>query len=144
MLSELLTSLRVETGTGKKRPGALRPFVLLSMIEVRLATRLASGACRPGSQARWRLCTHAAARSPFPSRRISTGEARRASLSESVAQEQRLPLFTVPSSHVQLIEHPADFYRHLLTIISRAQRRIFIASLYVGKTETELVSVTGG
>ena len=115
------------------------------MIEARLATRLASGACRPGgSQVRWRLCTHAAARSPFPSRRISTDEARRASLSESVAQEQRLPLFTVPSSQVQLIEHPADFYRHLLTIISRAQRRIFIASLYVGKTETELVSVTGG
>jgi phosphatidylserine/phosphatidylglycerophosphate/cardiolipin synthase-like enzyme len=61
-------------------------------------------------------------------------------LSSSISSQYRLPRFTVPSSNVSLIEHPSDFYKELLAIISRARRRIFIASLYIGKTETDLVS----
>lgn len=63
----------------------------------------------------------------------------RDSLIKPIAQEHRLPRFAVPSEKVRLFEQPSDFYKELLGIISRARRRIFIASLYIGKTETELV-----
>jgi phosphatidylserine/phosphatidylglycerophosphate/cardiolipin synthase-like enzyme len=61
-------------------------------------------------------------------------------LSDEISRQHRLPRFTIPSSKVQLIEQPSAFYQELVAIISRAKRRIFIASLYIGKTETDLVS----
>jgi hypothetical protein len=72
-----------------------------------------------------------------PNRSISSDKR----LSESISQHSRLPCFTIPSSNVHLIEEPSRFYEELLSVISRAQKRIFIASLYIGKTETELVSL---
>lgn len=64
----------------------------------------------------------------------------RGSLASQLAKAHRLPLFTVPSEQLKLIEHPKDFYGELLSMISRAKRRIFLASLYIGKSENELVS----
>ncbi|GAA6008028.1 hypothetical protein JCM10207_007003 [Rhodosporidiobolus poonsookiae] len=41
---------------------------------------------------------------------------------------------------VSVLYTPSDFYRTLLAQIAKAKRRIFIASLYVGKEEEELVA----
>ncbi|GAA5846878.1 hypothetical protein JCM9279_004478 [Rhodotorula babjevae] len=51
-----------------------------------------------------------------------------------------LPAFAAHGeSCVSVLHEPKDFYQSLLTKIATAKRRIFIASLYVGKEETELV-----
>ncbi|GAA6041561.1 hypothetical protein JCM8097_004265 [Rhodosporidiobolus ruineniae] len=51
-----------------------------------------------------------------------------------------LPTFpTRGAEHVHVLYEPSQFYQTLLDRIRTAQRRIFIASLYVGKEETELV-----
>jgi CDP-diacylglycerol--glycerol-3-phosphate 3-phosphatidyltransferase len=51
----------------------------------------------------------------------------------------RLPLFTVDASRLTLLEHPERFYAHLLRLIEKARKRIFLASLYIGKGETDLI-----
>lgn len=73
-------------------------------------------------------------------RRFTTGKPRNGTLGEVISQRQSLPRFVIPSSQVELLEHPSHFYQKLLSIIDKAQKRIFIASLYIGKTETGLVS----
>lgn len=61
------------------------------------------------------------------------------SIIKPIAQQNSLPRFAVPSENVRLYEHPRSFYSELVGMINRARRRIFIASLYIGKTETKLV-----
>ncbi|GAA5891952.1 hypothetical protein JCM8208_002949 [Rhodotorula glutinis] len=52
-----------------------------------------------------------------------------------------LPAFAAHGeSCVSVLHEPKDFYQALLRKIGTAKRRIFIASLYVGKEETELVA----
>ncbi|GAA6047529.1 hypothetical protein JCM3770_005792 [Rhodotorula araucariae] len=52
-----------------------------------------------------------------------------------------LPAFaTHGETGVRVLYEPKEFYQTLLDKIARARRRIFIASLYVGKEEKELVS----
>ncbi|KAM0793541.1 hypothetical protein ACM66B_000978 [Microbotryomycetes sp. NB124-2] len=50
-----------------------------------------------------------------------------------------LPSFMAHSKQVKIIQEPCEFYETLLQRITTAQHRIFIASLYVGKQEHELV-----
>ncbi|GAA5882780.1 hypothetical protein JCM16303_002453 [Sporobolomyces ruberrimus] len=51
-----------------------------------------------------------------------------------------LPCFRTRAEHcVKVLYEPREFYQSLLDKIRNAKRRIFIASLYVGKEETELV-----
>ncbi|KAK4705960.1 hypothetical protein P7C70_g250, partial [Phenoliferia sp. Uapishka_3] len=50
-----------------------------------------------------------------------------------------LPEFKTRGRDVRILYDPADFYSTLLHRIANARRRIFIASLYVGKEETELI-----
>ncbi|UZJ56159.1 hypothetical protein CBS101457_005479 [Exobasidium rhododendri] len=109
--------------------------------QVELVT-IAAAACRPcrrrilQSQRTARTYSSSpAVRSPSSTTTVHSDR-----LSESISRHSRLPCFTIPSSHVRLLEEPSHFYKELLAVISRAQERIFIASLYVGKTEIELIS----
>ena len=45
-------------------------------------------------------------------------------------------------SDVQVLYEPSIFYQTLLDQIRKAKRRIFLASLYIGKEETELVRLS--
>ncbi|KAJ7145065.1 hypothetical protein C8R43DRAFT_1012747 [Mycena crocata] len=49
------------------------------------------------------------------------------------------PKFAVSPDDIQVLSKPTDFYLKLLDMIRRAQTRIFISSLYVGSSESELV-----
>lgn len=50
-----------------------------------------------------------------------------------------LPTFRAKGSDIKVLYEPSQFYQYLLGRIKRAKRRIFLASLYIGKEETELV-----
>ncbi|OJA17034.1 hypothetical protein AZE42_03559 [Rhizopogon vesiculosus] len=52
---------------------------------------------------------------------------------------QKQPSFPVASKDVHVLSQPSEFYQNLLNIIRRARRRIFLSSLYIGFSETELV-----
>ncbi|KAK4055148.1 CDP-diacylglycerol--glycerol-3-phosphate 3-phosphatidyltransferase [Microbotryomycetes sp. JL201] len=54
-----------------------------------------------------------------------------------------LPTFLAHSKQVKVLSEPREFYETLLERISTAQQRIFVASLYVGKQEDELVQALG-
>ncbi|KAG1808566.1 hypothetical protein EV424DRAFT_1574099 [Suillus variegatus] len=53
---------------------------------------------------------------------------------------QKQPSFKVASKDVHVLSQPSDFYANLLNIIRRARRRIFLSSLYIGFSETELIN----
>ncbi|CAR30874.1 hypothetical protein ZYGR_0P01760 [Zygosaccharomyces rouxii] len=46
-------------------------------------------------------------------------------------------------NEIDVLYSPSDFYETLKSKISKAERRIFLASLYLGKTEDELVDCIG-
>lgn len=49
------------------------------------------------------------------------------------------PSFKIHGSQIQVIQTPTDFYETLKFKIRGAKRRIFLSTLYIGKTEKELV-----
>lgn len=51
----------------------------------------------------------------------------------------QLPCFPVRGKDLKVLYEPQDFYSTLLKGIKKAKKRIFLASLYIGKEETELV-----
>lgn len=63
------------------------------------------------------------------------------SFSKRIAQRLGLPRFKARSSDIRIIQSPAAFYDEIRAIIGRAEQRIYLSSLYIGKDETELVSV---
>lgn len=50
-----------------------------------------------------------------------------------------VPRFSLAADRIQILHSPTEFYRTLLSNIEHAQRRIFLSTLYIGKTEHELV-----
>ncbi|KAK5166120.1 CDP-diacylglycerol--glycerol-3-phosphate 3-phosphatidyltransferase [Saxophila tyrrhenica] len=50
------------------------------------------------------------------------------------------PRFDVSADSIGIIRGPAEFYDALKTKIASAQRRIYLSTLYVGKTEHELIA----
>ncbi|KAA1075215.1 CDP-diacylglycerol--glycerol-3-phosphate 3-phosphatidyltransferase [Puccinia graminis f. sp. tritici] len=50
-----------------------------------------------------------------------------------------LPHFRSPQNAIKVLKEPSQFYLELLNLIGRAKKRIFIASLYVGKEERNLI-----
>ncbi|KAL2350502.1 hypothetical protein BJ546DRAFT_404264 [Cryomyces antarcticus] len=50
------------------------------------------------------------------------------------------PRFDLQPAQIQILQSPSDFYETLKVKISRAQRRIYLSTLYIGKTEHELIS----
>ncbi|QIW98577.1 hypothetical protein AMS68_004095 [Peltaster fructicola] len=53
--------------------------------------------------------------------------------------DQIAPRFDIDGDDIEVIESPADFYTALKHKIAGAQRRIFLSTLYVGKSEAELI-----
>lgn len=49
------------------------------------------------------------------------------------------PRFTMNGENIHILTLPLEFYSTLKTKIASAKSRVFLSSLYVGKTETELV-----
>ncbi|KAL3465816.1 hypothetical protein BJX64DRAFT_43978 [Aspergillus heterothallicus] len=49
------------------------------------------------------------------------------------------PCFEVPASRISILESPASFYKTLKDKIRKAKRRIYLSTLYIGKTEYELI-----
>lgn len=84
--------------------------------------RCNEGVHNPSSQKRWSSST---SREP---------------LGESIAKKHNLPLFRVNADRLQLIEQPSKFYDKLLDMIRNSKQRIFLASLYIGKSEYDLIS----
>ncbi|CAO1616833.1 unnamed protein product [Jaminaea pallidilutea] len=60
-------------------------------------------------------------------------------LAQTVADELRLPFFSIQASKTRLIHSPTKFYEAIEGIIKGAQNRIFISSLYIGKDDLALV-----
>ncbi|KAF2024874.1 CDP-diacylglycerol-glycerol-3-phosphate 3-phosphatidyltransferase [Setomelanomma holmii] len=50
------------------------------------------------------------------------------------------PRFEIQPDQITIIKTPAEFYQTLKDKISRAQHRIYLSTLYIGKTEHELIS----
>lgn len=50
------------------------------------------------------------------------------------------PSFDIHGSQVQILKTPAEFYDTLLDKISKAKKCIFLSTLYIGKSEQELIS----
>lgn len=50
------------------------------------------------------------------------------------------PSFPIHGSQVRILQSPAEFYETLKAKISKAQRRIFLSTLYIGKSERELIT----
>lgn len=59
----------------------------------------------------------------------------------SLSFPDKLPKFKARGSDISVLNRPDQFYSFLIDSIKQAKRRIFLASLYIGKEETELVSV---
>ncbi|CAN8095531.1 unnamed protein product [Discula destructiva] len=50
------------------------------------------------------------------------------------------PSFPIHGSQIQILETPAEFYDTLKDRIRKAKKRIFLSTLYIGKSERELIS----
>lgn len=60
-------------------------------------------------------------------------------LTRRLADDLRLPIFAASGDQLHILEDPSHFYQTLKDRIAKAKHRIFLASLYIGKEETELV-----
>lgn len=71
----------------------------------------------------------------------SSGAGFHPSINSTMAQLDSLsiPKFEMPTDSVQVLTRPAEFYNFLKDRISKAEKRIFLATLYIGKTEHELI-----
>ncbi|SMY27174.1 unnamed protein product [Zymoseptoria tritici ST99CH_1A5] len=49
------------------------------------------------------------------------------------------PRFDVSADSIEILKSPAEFYQTLKTKISKAQKRIYLSTLYIGKSEHELI-----
>jgi CDP-diacylglycerol---glycerol-3-phosphate 3-phosphatidyltransferase len=52
------------------------------------------------------------------------------------------PKFSLDGGRIRVLQTPAEFYETLKDKIGGAERRIFLSTLYIGKTETELVRLS--
>ena len=61
-------------------------------------------------------------------------------LGEQVADELDLPRFHASADRLTLIESPKEFFETLKRKIASAESTIYLSSLYIGKSETELLN----
>lgn len=57
----------------------------------------------------------------------------------STELDKLAPRFDVSADSIQILKEPSDFYETLKAKISAAKSRIYLSTLYVGKTEDELI-----
>ncbi|KAL2886266.1 CDP-diacylglycerol--glycerol-3-phosphate 3-phosphatidyltransferase [Ceratocystis lukuohia] len=54
--------------------------------------------------------------------------------------DQIAPSFNIDGSQIQVIQSPAEFYKTLKDKILSAKRRVFLSTLYIGKSERDLIN----
>lgn len=70
-----------------------------------------------------------------------TSAAGAAMLAPFVGELDRIaPSFQMHGSRIRLLQTPADFFETLQAKIRRAERRIFLSTLYIGRSETALMA----
>ncbi|KAK3359627.1 hypothetical protein B0T25DRAFT_533440 [Lasiosphaeria hispida] len=90
--------------------------------------RIAKGQCRRFSM-------------PPPGAQHSAAPSNAGMLAPFVGELDRLaPSFKINGSQVQVLQTPAEFYETLKNKIRGAERRIFLSTLYIGKSEKELIA----
>jgi hypothetical protein len=90
--------------------------------------RLARPQCR-------RFSMHATGPTPGSAPMSSAGM-----LAPFTAELDRIaPSFKINGSQIRVLQSPAEFYETLKDKIRNAERRIFLSTLYIGKSERELV-----
>ncbi|KAJ5995009.1 hypothetical protein N7481_001986 [Penicillium waksmanii] len=57
----------------------------------------------------------------------------------TVELDRIAPRFEIPASQVTILDSPASFYSTLKSKILNARRRVYLSTLYIGKTEHELI-----
>ncbi|KAJ5191688.1 uncharacterized protein N7498_010673 [Penicillium cinerascens] len=100
---------------------------------------------RIGGQA-LRCAARPVVRRKIPGRRFSAQTANTTSASApsplggiTVELDRIAPRFEVPASQITIIDSPANFYAALKHKIRNAKRRVYLSTLYIGKTEHELI-----
>ena len=82
---------------------------------------------------------YSAQSAPAPAQVQAQGQV--GALAPFVSELDRIaPAFDVRGGDVRIIKTPAEFYETLKGKIRGAERRVFLATLYIGKSEQELVS----
>ncbi|KAJ3828828.1 CDP-diacylglycerol-glycerol-3-phosphate 3-phosphatidyltransferase [Lentinula raphanica] len=59
-------------------------------------------------------------------------------LTAELAQHQ--PKYSISADGIRILSQPSEFYSALLNMIRSAEERIFLSSLYIGSSESELIS----
>jgi hypothetical protein len=72
-----------------------------------------------------------------PAASVSSSAAPIASITSEL--DRLSPRFDVPAESIEILRTPAEFYSALKSKILNAKRRIYLSTLYVGKSEHELV-----
>ncbi|KAJ3985472.1 hypothetical protein F5890DRAFT_1459342 [Lentinula detonsa] len=54
--------------------------------------------------------------------------------------KQHQPKFSIPADGIRILSQPSEFYSMLLDMIRSAEKRVFLSSLYIGSSESELIS----
>lgn len=104
---------------------------------LRAAPRLRPRAARLPQRAQRRR--YSAQSAPAPAQAQGQGQA--GVLTPFVSELDRIaPSFDVRGGDVKIIKTPAEFYETLKGKIRGAERRVFLSTLYIGKSEQELVS----
>lgn len=75
-----------------------------------------------------------------PTATPSTPQSPAAALASITGELDKLsPRFDVSADSIEIIRSPSEFYETLKAKIAKAQRRVYLSTLYVGKAEYELV-----
>ncbi|WEW56599.1 CDP-diacylglycerol--glycerol-3-phosphate 3-phosphatidyltransferase [Emydomyces testavorans] len=59
----------------------------------------------------------------------------------TVELDRIAPRFEIHASHITIIDSPSSFYKTLKHKIRHARRRIYLSTLYIGKSECELIAL---
>ncbi|KAL5612910.1 hypothetical protein BROUX41_004013 [Berkeleyomyces rouxiae] len=71
----------------------------------------------------------------------AAGHAEMASMAPILTELDRIaPSFDINGSQICVIQSPAEFYQTLKDKILKAKRRVFLSTLYIGKSELELIN----
>ncbi|CAG8919170.1 unnamed protein product [Penicillium salamii] len=94
--------------------------------------------CTGRSVTRRRLCVRKFSAHTSPN--TATAASAPSPLAGITAELDRIaPRFEVPASQIHIIDTPANFYSTLKNKIRNARRRVYLSTLYIGKTEHDLV-----
>ena len=129
-LRDLMHTLRASQRTSSM---IIRRVVLCSRhTEYRLPTRIINH----GAKVQRRLSTAYSA----PVAATHTAPSQASPLASITSELDKLtPRFDVSADDIEIIRSPSDFFEALKSKITKARRRVYLSTLYVGKTEHELV-----